>query len=134
MKTTGIPVNIDEYISNFPVHIQEKLQELRAAIKRAAPEAVEKISYQMPAFTQNGILVYFAAHSNHIGFYPTAKGIEVFKEQLSGFKCSKGTIQFPLDKPLPLELITKIVIFRSTENYIKAESKANMKQKNKGKI
>jgi uncharacterized protein YdhG (YjbR/CyaY superfamily) len=113
--------DIDEYISNFPVGIQMKLKELRTAIKKAAPEAEEKISYQMPAFYFNGVLVYFAGYKNHIGFYPTASGIEVFTNELSGFKYSKGAIQFPLNEPLPLELITRIVKFRVKENLNRAK-------------
>ena len=127
MKTTKVPDSIDEYIANFPAHIQEKLEELRATIKKAAPEAEEKISYQMPAFTLNGILVYFAAHTNHIGFYPTSNGVEKFKDELAAYKCTKGTIQFPFDKPIPLDLITSIVIYRSTENYVRAQLKAKKK-------
>jgi len=127
MKTTRVPDKIDEYITNFPVPVQEKLEELRGAIKKAAPEAEEKISYQMPAFTLKGILVYFAAHTNHIGFYPASNVVEKFKDELADYKCTKGTIQFPFDKPLPLDLITRIVIYRSTENYIRAELKAKKK-------
>lgn len=127
MKTTKGPGNIDEYIANFPVHVQAKLEELRAVIKKTAPEAEEKISYQMPAFMFKGILVYFAAFSKHIGFYPTSSGIEKFKEELAGFKSSKGAIQFPIDKPLPLDLITRIVMFRLKENLVRAELKAKKK-------
>jgi len=119
----GSYISIDEYIALFPAEIQIKLQELRATIKTAAPEAVEKISYQMPAFAQNGILVYFAAYKNHIGFYPTGSGIEAFKNELSIYETSKGTVRFPIDKPLPLELINKIVKFRVSENLKRAELK-----------
>jgi uncharacterized protein YdhG (YjbR/CyaY superfamily) len=129
MKTTKVPANIQEYIANFPVQIQQKLEELRAAIKKAAPGAEEKISYHMPAFVLNGILVYFAAYSNHIGFYPTSTGVKAFQDELVGFKSSKGAIQFPINKPLPLDLITRIVIYRSNENVIRAELKARKKQK-----
>lgn len=108
--------NTDEYILNFSVDIQIKLQELRTAIKLAAPDAEEKISYQMPAFYLQGNLVYFAACKSHIGFYPTASGIEVFRNELSGFKFSKGAIQFPLLDPLPLDLVARIVKFRVKEN------------------
>lgn len=124
MKTKYLPIDIDDYIAAFPVHIQHILEELRSAIKKAAPGVEEKISYQMPAFELKGILVYFAAHKNHIGFYPTSSGVEVFKKELSGYNYSKGAIQFPLDKPLPLSLITKIVTFRVKENLGKAETKA----------
>ena len=124
MKTTKTPDSIDEYIAGFPGHIQKKLEEMRATIKKAAPEAEEKISYQMPAFTLKGNLVYFAAHENHIGFYPTPSGVDAFKNELVSFKNAKGSIQFPINKPLPLDLITKIVIFRKEENLKKAELKA----------
>lgn len=127
MKTTRNPGNIDEYIAKFPVNIQKKLEELRATIRRAAPEAEEKISYQMPAFAFKGNLAYFAAHANHIGFYPTSSGVEAFRKELMGFKCAKGSIQFPIDKPLPLDLITRIVIFRLKENLNRAELKTRKK-------
>jgi uncharacterized protein YdhG (YjbR/CyaY superfamily) len=106
---------IDEYIAAFPAEKQKKLQELRDAIKAAAPEAAEKISYQMPAFFLNGILVYFAAHKNHIGFYPTGSGIQAFQQELSVYEYSKGTVKFPLDQPLPVDLIGRIVKFRVAE-------------------
>jgi uncharacterized protein YdhG (YjbR/CyaY superfamily) len=124
MKTARIPSNIDEYIANFPVHIQLKLEEIRVTIRKAAPEAEEKISYQMPAFTLKGNLVYFAAHTNHIGFYPHTSGVNAYKKELVGFKSAKGSIQFPIDKPLPLDLITKIVTFRLEENLQRSELKA----------
>lgn len=111
----------DEYIGQFPAEVQVKLQELRSAIKQAAPEAEETISYAMPAYKLKGILVYFAAHKNHIGFYPASNGIATFEKELSGYTTSKGTVQFPLDKPLPLELIKMIVKFRVAENLQKAE-------------
>jgi uncharacterized protein YdhG (YjbR/CyaY superfamily) len=127
MKTTGIPNNIDEYIAIFPFDIQEKLEELRAIIKKAAPEAQEKISYQMPAFTLKGNLVYFAAYKNHIGFYPTASGIAAFSNELSAYKSSKGTVRFPLDKPLPIGLIADIVTYRVQENLVKTSAKKTKK-------
>jgi uncharacterized protein YdhG (YjbR/CyaY superfamily) len=114
-------ISIDDYIAGFPIEIQKKLQELRAVIKAAAPEAEEKISYQMPAFAQNGILVYFAAHKNHIGFYPTSSGIEKFKDELSAYENSKGAIRFPIDEPIPYELVKKIVAFRLQENLNKVK-------------
>jgi uncharacterized protein YdhG (YjbR/CyaY superfamily) len=107
---------IDEYIATFPPNIQALLQQIRAAVHKAAPEAEETISYQMPAFKQNGVLVYFAAFKNHIGFFPTAQGVEAFKDKLSAYKTSKGTIHFPLDQPLPFELIEEIVRFRVETN------------------
>ncbi len=106
---------IDLYIADFPALTRKMLEQLRATIKLAAPEASEVISYGMPAYKQNGILVYFAAYKNHIGLYPMASGVEAFKSVLSGCKMSKGTIQFPLDKPLPLEIIAEIVRFRVVE-------------------
>jgi len=109
------PNSIGEYIALFPEETQKILQELRAAIKAAAPGAQEKISYQMPAFAQKGILVYFAAWKNHIGFYPTSSGTQAFKQELSAYKNSKGSVKFPLDKPLPLDLISNIVRFRVAE-------------------
>ena len=103
---------IDDYISGFPEHTAKLLVQIREIIRHAAPEAEEVISYQMPAFKQKGILVYYAAYKNHIGFYPTASGVEAFRDELAPYKWSKGTIQFPFDKPLPVELITRIVEFR----------------------
>ena len=108
--------NIDEYIRGFPQSIQEKLTQLRTLIHKHAPLAVEKISYQMPTFYLNGNLVHFAAHTHHLGFYPTSSGISHFQKELSGYKSSKGAVQFPLDRPLPVELITRIVQFRVQEN------------------
>ena len=123
-----IPQNIDAYISMFPLNIQERLNELRMTIKKIAPDAEEVISYQMPAFKYHGILVYFAAHTHHIGFYPRTTVIEVFKHELSAYKSSKGTIQFPNDRPLPLELIQRIVEFRLQENLGLAQAKARKKK------
>lgn len=115
MKPTGYKT-IDEYIATFPPNIQTILQQVRATIHKAAPDAEETISYNMPAFKQNGVLVYFAAFKNHIGFFPTAQGIEAFKDRIAAYKTSKGTIQFALDKPLPLELIDEIVRYRVKTN------------------
>jgi uncharacterized protein YdhG (YjbR/CyaY superfamily) len=108
--------NIDEYISTLPKEVQVILEEMRQAIRAAAPEAEEAISYQMPAFKQKGVLVWFAAFKDHIGFFPTASGVEEFREELSGYETSKGTIRFPIDKPIPLDLVKKIVEFRLKEN------------------
>lgn len=121
---TAIPTNVDAYIASFPEETQTLLEQLRATIKKAAPGADELISYQMPAYKYNGMLVYFAGYKNHIGFYPTASGIANFTKDLSDFKNSKGAVQFPLDKPLPLQLVTKIVKFRVKENLEKAAIKA----------
>jgi len=120
-KTT--PANIDEYIANFPEYIQEILQKIRRIIHETAPEAQEKISYQMPTFFLNGNLVHFAAFKNHVGFYPTPSGTEKFKKEIAAYKAAKGSIQFPLDQPIPYELITKIVKFRVKENLAKAKKK-----------
>jgi uncharacterized protein YdhG (YjbR/CyaY superfamily) len=115
--------SIDEYIATFPEEIQKILEEIRATIKAAAPDAEEKISYQMPTFTLKGNLVHFAAFKRHIGFYPVPTGIEKFKKELSVYEGAKGSVKFPLDKPIPYELISKIVKFRVKENLKKAETK-----------
>jgi uncharacterized protein YdhG (YjbR/CyaY superfamily) len=112
----GTPSSIDEYIAQFPAEIQQKLQEIRAVIHAAAPEATEKISYQMPTFCLHGNLVHFAAFKKHIGFYPVPSGIAAFEEELAPYKRSKGAVQFPLDEPIPTELIGRIVQFRVAEN------------------
>ena len=117
-------VSIDEYIATFPEATQKILKKIRATIKAAAPDAEEKISYQMPTFTLKGNLVHFAAFKNHIGFYPTPTGIEKFKKELSVYEGAKGSVQFPLDKPIPYDLISKIVKFRVKENLGNAEAKA----------
>ena len=121
MKTTqAIPRNIDEYIAGFPSNVQAILEKIRTTIRKVAPDAEEKISYQMACFTLKGNLVYFAAFKKHIGFYPTSTGIEQFKSELSIYKGGKGSVQFPLDKPIPYALITKIVKFRVKENLAKS--------------
>jgi len=120
--------NIDEYITGFPKDIQEILQQVRAAIHEAAPEAKETISYQMPAFALEGVLVYFAAFKNHIGFFPTGSGVANFQKELTAYKTTKGTIRFPLDKPIPFDLIRKIVLFRVKESLAKAEAKRKKKK------
>jgi len=117
------PQTIDDYISLFPTQVREILQNLRQFIRQNAPEAVETMSYQIPTFTLNGNLVHFAALKNHIGFYPTPSGIAAFKEELSCYKSAKGSVQFPLDEPLPLELIGRIVRFRVEENLQKHKKK-----------
>jgi uncharacterized protein YdhG (YjbR/CyaY superfamily) len=121
-------VSINEYIATFPKRIQKILEEIRTTIKAAAPEAEEKISYQMPTFFLKGNLVHFAAHTNHIGFYPTPSGIQAFKKELSVYEGAKGTVQFPIDKPMPLKLISKIVKFRVAENLKNAEIKSRKKK------
>ena len=115
--------SIDEYIGTFPQEIQTLLEQVRATIRQAAPEAQEAIKYAMPTFVLNGNLVHFAAFKHHIGFYPVPSGIEAFKKELSVYKGAKGSVQFPFDQPMPLELISKIVKFRLTENLQKAKSK-----------
>jgi uncharacterized protein YdhG (YjbR/CyaY superfamily) len=120
--------SIDQYIATFPEDRQALLQAVRAAIREAAPEAVEVISYQMPAFAQDGNLVYFAGLKDHIGFYPTPGGIEAFQDELSRYRTTKGAVNFPVDQPLPLELISKVVRFRVTENSNKAATKAARKK------
>lgn len=119
----GIPKSIDEYIAGFPEDIREVLSQLRDRIRKTAPDAQEIISYQMPAYKLNGILVYFAAMTRHIGFYPASSGIEKFQKELSPYKTGRGSVQFPLNQPLPLSLIAKIVSFRVTENKAKKETK-----------
>jgi uncharacterized protein YdhG (YjbR/CyaY superfamily) len=127
MYSHSKPTSIDEYISAFPEDIQEKLQNIRLTIREAAPDAEETISFQMPAFRQNGILVYFAAFKNHISFFPTSSGIEKFKMDLAAYEGSKGTVKFPLDKPIPYDLISRIVKFRVEENLRKAVAKRKKK-------
>lgn len=120
--------SIDHYISTFPPEIQEKLESIRQVIREAAPEATEKISYQMPTFAQHGNVVHFAAFKHHIGFYPAPSGIAEFENDLAPYITGKGTVQFPLNKPIPYELITKIVKFRVAENIAKAERKKSKKK------
>ena len=107
---------IDEYIRTFPEDVQNILKKMRTTIREAAPEAKEAISYQIPTFQLNGNLVHFAAFKNHIGFYPTSSGIEAFNDELSPYKRAKGSVQFPIDKPVPYHLVKKIVQFRVQEN------------------
>jgi uncharacterized protein YdhG (YjbR/CyaY superfamily) len=123
MRTKKTNIDIDQYISQFPEEIQILLEEMRSCIKKAAPDAEELISYRMPAYKQNGMLVYFAGYKNHIGFYPGALGIEAFKAEIADFKNAKGSVQFPIDKGLPLKLINKIVKFRVKQNVEKIKLK-----------
>jgi len=123
------PQDVDEYISGYPKEVQKLLRDLRATITKASPKAAEVISYGMPAYKMNGMLLYFAAHKNHIGLYPFRSAIIAFKKELSAYKGAVGTVQFPLDKPLPLGLITRIVKFRVKENQEKAEAKKKNKIK-----
>lgn len=112
----SIPKDFDEYAERFPLPVQQRLRQMRKTIRRAAPGAQEKISYGMPAFTQNGMLVWFAAHQNHIGLYPRASAIKAFKKELSPYKSAKGSVQLPFDRPLPLALVGRMVKFRVKEN------------------
>ena len=124
---------IDEYISMFPEDVRTILKNLRQTIRDAAPEAQETINYQMPTFTLNGNLVHFAAFKNHIGFYPTPPGMEAFKDELSAYKGAKGSVQFPIDQPLPLPLIRRIVEYRVKENLErKSKKKSSAKKSQKG--
>lgn len=121
---SAIPKDIDTYIAAFPKDIQEKLQKIRNTIHQAAPAATEAIKYGMPTFVMEGNLVHFAAFKNHIGFYPTPMGIESFKKELSVYKGAKGSVQFPLDKPMPLNLIDRIVKYRVKKTLEKKKSRA----------
>lgn len=114
---------IDEYINTFPEDVRTILNQLRQTIKESAPEAEETINYQIPTFSLHGNLVHFAAFKDHIGFYPTPTGIEAFKKELAPYKGAKGSVQFPIDQPLPLPLIRKIVKFRVKENLERKEKK-----------
>ena len=114
-RDSGTPVSVDEYISGFPEDIQTVLQELRRVIKSAAPAAEEVISYRMPAYRLNGVVVYFAAFKDHISLFPTASGIAAFSNRLKDYDCSRGTIRFPADSELPWGLISEIVSFRVEE-------------------
>jgi len=115
------PKTIDEYIAGFPPDTQEVLEKIRAVIRSEAAEAQETISYQMPTFVMNGNLVHFAAFKNHVGFYPTPAGIEKFQKEIRRYKNAKGSVQFPLDQPIPYDLIRRIVKFRVKENKAKGK-------------
>jgi uncharacterized protein YdhG (YjbR/CyaY superfamily) len=118
---------MDEHIANSPKEVQAILKKIRTTIKRAAPDAEETINYGIPTFTLKGNLVHFAGFKSHIGFYPTPSGIEKFKKELSVYEGAKGSVKFPLDKPIPYGLIEKIVIFRVKENLEKAEMRKKKK-------
>ncbi len=117
---TAKPTTTDEYIAGCPAEVQPVMQQIRSVIHEAAPEAVEKIGYGMPGFYQRGALVWFACHPRYIGLYPTGEGIEAFKDELAPYKSSKGAVQFPLDQPMPYDLITRIVKHRLAENLRKS--------------
>jgi uncharacterized protein YdhG (YjbR/CyaY superfamily) len=118
--TTAKPKTIDEYIAGFPEETQVILEQVRATIKKAAPDAKETISYAIPTFTLNGNLVHFAAFKTHIGFYSTPSGTDAFQEELSKYKTGRGSVQFPIDDPMPVDLISRIVAYRVKENLLKA--------------
>jgi uncharacterized protein YdhG (YjbR/CyaY superfamily) len=123
------PTTIDEYIAGFSPDVQAILQKIRATIRKAAPQAEETINYQIPTFVLNGNLAHFAAFKQHIGFYPTPTGTEKFKKELAAYKSAKGSVQFPLDQPIPYGLISKIVKFRVKENLAKAAAKGRKKSR-----
>jgi len=125
-KAKAIPETVDQYIAAFPAYVKKRMQQLRKTIKAAAPKADEVISYQMPGYKYFGMLVYFAAYKNHIGFYPGAGGVLEFYKELSSFKSAKGSVQFPHDRPIPFEIISKIVKFRAKQN----EEKFSLKKSN----
>ena len=125
-KATVVPETVDQYIAAFPADVKKRMQQLRTTIKAAAPKAEEVISYQMPGYKYLGMLVYFAAYKNHIGFYPGAGGVLEFYKELSSFKSAKGSVQFPHDRPIPFEIISKIVKFRVKQN----EEKGSLKRSN----
>ncbi len=131
MESVKTPQSVDEYITFFPAEIQKKLRELRSVIKKAAPDAAEKISYGMPAYTYKGMLIYFASHTNHMSIYPYPSAMEAFKKEIAGYRTSKGTLQFSYDKPLPLKLISEIVKFRVEENNMKEELRTAKKRTKK---
>lgn len=119
----SFPENIDQYIVAFPPSTQKLLQQIRQVIAKAAPQAIESIKYAMPTFELYGNLVHFAAYKNHLGFYPAPSGLKAFQEEINQYPNSKGAVQFALDKPLPVKLITQIVKFRVNENKVKASLK-----------
>jgi len=132
MESVRNPQSVDEYISCFPSEIQKRLSDIRSVIKKEAPEAAEKITYRMPAYTFRGMMMlYFAAHSKHTGLYPFPSAVTTFREELSSYKNARGSIQFPHDKPLPLKLISEIVKFRVQEILMKEELKAEKKKRRK---
>ncbi len=129
ISSNDIPKDVNSYIAAFPASVQKLLKQLRQLIKATAPEAEELISYRMPAYKYHGVLVYFAGYKNHIGFYPGSSGIEGFQNKLKGYTISKGTIQLPLDQPIPVELLQEIIRFRIKENETKAAAKKKRTQK-----
>ena len=126
---TKTPKDIDEYIAGFPKDIQKTLSKIRSTIKKAAPKAEEAISYQIPTFRLNGNLIHFAAYKNHIGLYPAPRSVEKFTKELERYVSSKATIKFPLDEPVPYDLITKIVEFRVKQNSEKPKTRSAAKKR-----
>jgi len=124
MATRSTASSIDDYIAGFPPETRKTLEELRALIRASAPDATETISYAIPTFDLNGHLVHFAGYKQHIGFYPTGRGVEAFKEELKPYKGGKGSVQFPLGRPLPTGLIRRIVEYRVAENIGKVSGRA----------
>ncbi|MEO8674100.1 MAG: DUF1801 domain-containing protein [Casimicrobiaceae bacterium] len=122
-KAASTPASIDEYIAAFPADVRKRLRSIRRTIRKAAPGAEERISYRIPAFTFGGNLIYFAAYQNHIGVYPGAAAIAAMKADLTGYRTAKGTVQLPLDQPLPLPLIDKLVQFKIEHNSRRAKGK-----------
>jgi uncharacterized protein YdhG (YjbR/CyaY superfamily) len=133
MTAQNKPDNVDQYILSFPEEIRKRLHDIRQTIKKAAPEAVEKIGYGMPAYTYKGMLLYFAAHTNHIGVYPYPSAMEAFKKELTRYKTSRGTIQFLHSEPVPLKLLGEIIRFRIEENKMKEEDRRQKRLKRPGK-
>ena len=117
------PTTVDEYIAAFPPAVQSKLEQIRSAIRALVPEAQETIKYRMPTYFLHENLVHFAAYENHVGLYPSPSGIAKFQDELSGYKSAKGSVQFPIDQPLPMQLIGKIVKFRADEVRAKSAAK-----------
>ncbi|MFC4232861.1 iron chaperone [Parasediminibacterium paludis] len=117
------PTDIDSYIADFPEATQALLQQIRATIQAAAPNAIEIISYAIPTFVYHGNLVHFAGYKQHIGFYPGAAGIAAFRDEISQYKWAKGSVQFPLNEPLPLDLVTRIVHYKLAQNVAKVAKK-----------
>lgn len=129
MESKTAPITVDEYIAQFPADVQQILNNIRAVIREAAPDAEERIGYQMPGYYQNGGIVWFGAHKHHIGLYPTPSGLEQFAPELAAYKRAKGSVHFPLDKPVPYDLIRKIVEFRLAENLEKRKKTRSAKAK-----
>ena len=128
-KTKVVPETVDQYIAAFPADVKKRMQQLRKTIKAGAPNADELISYQMPGYKYFGMLVYFAGYKNHIGFYPGAGGLLEFYKELSSFKSAKGSVQFPHDRPIPYDMISKIVKFRVKQNEEKFSLKKSIAKK-----